>query len=163
MPIPLFASLPCHVSTHREALPFCTTAPTAVLGHLWPFRRTTDAANRPRNLRWCPSPSPTAVKSSSAFSAASVKVRFSGTPVVLQEIRRWLLWVDSRPKRSADERRHNSCYWVARKRAFVTFGVRCSPVPDFSVASVSNADEMPPIERQLYGTSTAKIFPLPGS
>jgi hypothetical protein len=32
------------------------------------------------------------------------------------------------------------------------------PVLDFPVASVSNADEMPPIERQLCGTSTVKIF-----
>jgi hypothetical protein len=40
---------------------------------------------------------------------------------------------------------------------------RCRPVSNFSVASVSNTDGMPPIERQLYGTSTVKIFLPPES
>jgi hypothetical protein len=35
--------------------------------------------------------------------------------------------------------------------------------PGFSATSVSNTAGMPAIERQLYGTSTVKIFLLPGS
>jgi hypothetical protein len=41
--------------------------------------------------------------------------------------------------------------------------LRCTAGPGFSATSVSNTAGMPPIERQLYGTSTVKIFLLPGS
>jgi len=40
---------------------------------------------------------------------------------------------------------------------------RCTAGPGLSATSVSNTAGMPPIERQLYGTSTVKIFLLPGS
>ena len=40
---------------------------------------------------------------------------------------------------------------------------RCSAGPGFSATSVSNTAGMPAIERQLYGTSTVKIFLLPES
>jgi hypothetical protein len=57
----------------------------------------------------------------------------------------------------------SACKWVARKRALATVRFRCRPISNFSVASVSNTDGMPPIERQLYGTSTVKIFLAPES
>ena len=41
--------------------------------------------------------------------------------------------------------------------------LRCTAGPGFSATSVSNTAGMPAIERQLYGTSTVKIFLLPGS
>ena len=67
------------------------------------------------------------------------------------------------PTRTAVDRHPNSCNLTAVLRALVSVSLRCSPGPGFSVASVSNADEMPPIERQLYGTSTERIVSLPGS
>jgi hypothetical protein len=40
---------------------------------------------------------------------------------------------------------------------------RCTHDSGFPSADVGNADEAPPTERQLYGTSMVKIFLLPGS
>ena len=56
-------------------------------------------------------------------------------------------------------------YWslTASKLPVVNISFRCRPAPDFSAASVSNAAGIPPIERQLYGTSKVKIFLLPAS
>jgi len=45
----------------------------------------------------------------------------------------------------------------------VAAGFRCRPASDFSSAKVSNIDGAAPIERQLYGASTAKNFLLPVS
>jgi hypothetical protein len=53
--------------------------------------------------------------------------------------------------------------WVTGKPTLTTGSIRCRPVSNFSAASVSNTDGMPPIERQLYGTSTVKIFLPPES
>ncbi len=61
------------------------------------------------------------------------------------------------------DQRPNNRILTSLLRPLVEDGFRCIPVSGFSAASVSNADEMPPYERQLYGTSTVKIFPLPGS
>jgi hypothetical protein len=48
-------------------------------------------------------------------------------------------------------------------RLTMTDRLRCPPDSNFSVASVSNTDGIQPIERQLYGTSTVKIFLAPES
>ena len=45
----------------------------------------------------------------------------------------------------------------------VTDRTRCRHVSELPVANVNNVVEMPPIERQLYGTSAAKIFLVPES
>jgi hypothetical protein len=52
-------------------------------------------------------------------------------------------------------------HWTTRKRVVMAIRLRCTAGPGFSATSVSNTAGMPAIERQLYGTSTVKIFLLP--
>jgi len=61
---------------------------------------------------------------------------------------------------SDEKSRLNKRKW--RKPTIVT-GSLCSLVSELPVANVSDADQTQPIERQLYGTSTGKIFLLPES